>query len=161
MRVIQAAVNAVACNIGIHSAAATSERNWSRELLQEKKKALRSLTNEDGKVRGERREEKLENIAARRNDASKKKPVVIDGGLMGRSLKSAKSAKKFVHCIDGVTVEDSGVTCAEACGEECCVGDKSCEGFTGLVAKDGSCDGPSACENAKIGKVSGGSCAGT
>ncbi|EJK51379.1 hypothetical protein THAOC_29449, partial [Thalassiosira oceanica] len=162
MRVNQAAVNALACAFGTHSAAASSERNWSRELQL----SMPLSTNEDERGRGEkgrgergrgeRRKKKLEKIAARRNDASKKSGATIDDGLMGRSAK----AKRLVDCIDGNTVKDPGVTCEEACGGECCVGDDSCKGFTGSVAKDGSCDGEEACRNAKIGEVSGGSCDG-
>mmetsp|Transcript_28235 Transcript_28235/g.67268 ORF Transcript_28235/g.67268 Transcript_28235/m.67268 type:complete len:333 (+) Transcript_28235:126-1124(+) len=151
MRVNQAAVNALACAFGTHSAAASSERNWSRELQL----SMPLSTNEDERGRGERKK-KLEKIAARRNDASKKSGATIDDGLMGRSAK----AKSLVDCIDGNTVKVPGVTCEEACGGECCVGDDSCKGFTGSVAKDGSCDGEEACRNAKIGEVSGGSCDG-
>ncbi|EJK63504.1 hypothetical protein THAOC_15827 [Thalassiosira oceanica] len=131
MRVNQAAVNALACAFGTHSAAAS-------------------------RAEERRAEKKLEKIAARRNDASKKSGATIDDGLMGRSAK----AKSLVDCIDGNTVKVPGVTCEEACGGECCVGDDSCKGFTGSVAKDGSCDGEEACRNAKIGEVSGGSCDG-
>ena len=178
MRVNQAAVNALACTIAIESAtaaAASSERNWSRELQL----SLPLSTNEDERGRGEkgrgekgrgergrgeRRKKKLEKIAAAlRSETSKKSGATIDDGLMGRSAilaKSSKSSKKFVDCMDGNTVEDPGVTCAEACDGDCCEGDRSCEGFTGLVAKDGSCNERRACRNAKIGVVSGGSCQG-
>ena len=138
------------------TAAATREGNWSRELLPKKEKASRLLADEDEKGQVERREKKLEEIAALRSETSKENGAAIDDGLMGRAAK----AKKLVDCIDGNTVEDPGVTCAEACDGDCCEGDRSCEGFTGLVAKDGSCNERRACRNAKIGVVSGGSCVG-
>ena len=169
MRVNQAAVNAVACTIAIESssAAASSERNWSRELqlsmplsTNEEEKG-RGEKGRGEKGRGERRKKKLEKIAAAlRSETSMKSGATIDDGLMGRAAKSAKSSKKFVECIAGFTVEDPGVTCADACGGDCCVGPDSCDGFTGSVAKDGSCNDFEACFDATIGVVSGGSCDG-
>ena len=132
MQLKQAASNVLVCisSLRIHLIlAATSRGNWSKkELFLQKKReehlALRSSTREDEKGRGERSEEKLEEIAEMSNEASKKNGAAIDDGLMGRSLKlakSAKSAKKFVDCRNGNTVEDQGVTCEEACAGECCV----------------------------------------
>ena len=140
------------------------EQNWWRELQL----SMPLWMNEYERGRRERSEErdkeKLKKIAALRSETSKKKPIVIDDGLMGRSAKSAKSsksAKKIVDCIDGfTTVEGERVTCEEACDGDCCVGDYSCDGFTGSVAKDGSCKGPSACLRAEIDVVSGQSCYG-
>ena len=168
MQLKQAASNVLVCSssLRIHLIlAATSRGNWSKkELFLQKKReehlALRSSTREDEKGRVERMEEELEEIAKLSNDASKKKVVVVDDGIMGRSLKLAKSAKKFVDCRNGNTVEDQGVTCEEACAGECCEGVDSCSGFTGSVAKDGSCDGDFACRDATIDEVSGGSCVG-
>ena len=165
MRVTQTALNALACTLGIHSAAAAAmrEQNWWRELQL----SMPLWMNEYERGRRERSEErdkeKLKKIAALRSETSKKKPIVIDDGLMGRSAKSgksSKSSKKFVDCMDGFTVEDPGVTCQEACDGECCEGDRSCDGFTGRMAKDGSCNHYEACRDATIGVVSGGSCDG-
>ena len=120
-------------------------------------KGIGVSTREDEKGRVERREEKQEEeIAELRSDASKESGAAIDDGLMGRAAK----AKKLVDCMEGFTVEDPGVTCEVACDGDCCVGEDSCKGFTGSVAKDGSCNERRACYKAEIGVVSGGSCDG-
>ena len=57
-----------------------------------------------------------------------------------------------VTCAGG-TVDGGTDTCAAACGGECCVGTAACEGFTGVVCKDGSCAGSQACKLSAIGLV--------
>ena len=139
------------------TAAATREGNWSRELLPKKEKASRLLADEDEKGRGERREKKLEEIAALRSETSKENGAAIDRGVISRSLNV-----EFVVCSAGNAVGYSGFkfTCQEACAGKCCVGGRSCDGFTGGVAKDGSCNDFKACYKAEISVVSGGSCDG-
>jgi len=90
--------------------------------------------------------------------------------------------KEFpVDCVDGYE-RNTGLTCDEACLGQCCAADNNaneldsemnndpfdfrrepegaCLGFTGLVHRDGSCNGPSACNDATIGEVQGPSCTG-
>ena len=58
-----------------------------------------------------------------------------------------------IKCVNGY-VDGSKITCAEACGNECCKGWHACEDFTGTVCKDGvSCVGKRACEYATVGEV--------
>ena len=84
-----------------------------------------------------------------------------------------------VDCVDGYE-RGTDVTCEEACDGQCCVysstdepdpemndypfdfrdRDSACLGFTGLVHRDGSCNGRSACESATISEVKGPSCTG-
>ena len=49
-------------------------------------------------------------------------------------------AVDFVDCVGGMS---SGQTCYAACndGVDCCGPSNACKGFTGKVAKDGSCMG--------------------
>ena len=70
----------------------------------------------------------------------------------------------YVLCYNGDEVDSSGYatgkTCKDACGTECCVGEytdpntgetyNACDGFSGQVCKDGSCNGELACYNAFI-----------
>ncbi len=65
-----------------------------------------------------------------------------------------------VMCINGIE-KDTGKTCEEACGGECCVGNFACKYFTGRVCRDGSCSGFAACWRANITIVENGSCNGT
>ena len=134
-------------------AATTSEENWSEDFQQ---LSMRLSTNQDGEGQVKKGEEKPKKIDALRNETSKKNAAAIDEGAIGRSAKSAKKDAKFVDCIGGNA--SGGETCAEACGEKCCLGVDSCSGFTGLVAKDGSCNGHRACFDSEIGVVSGRSC---
>ena len=56
----------------------------------------------------------------------------------------------FVDCTGGYLVGDTSVSCATACGGNCCVDTQACFMFTGKVCKDGSCGGSFACAYAKI-----------
>jgi len=57
----------------------------------------------------------------------------------------------FVNCIDGNDSVSGNNTCAEACGEACCVGPNACDYFTGDVCMDDvSCFGYKSCYYAKI-----------
>ena len=41
------------------------------------------------------------------------------------------------------------------CGSGCCIGEEACEGFTGSVCKDGSCNGTSSCASANVEYIGG------
>lgn len=56
----------------------------------------------------------------------------------------------YVDCEDGHVRGDAGTTCTTACDGQCCVGIVACNGFTGIVCKDGSCSSGFACNNAVI-----------
>ena len=78
--------------------------------------------------------------------------------------------KKFLVDCDDDYERSSGMTCKEACDGQCCTAgstdeldprDDACRGFTGLVHRDGICNGErSACESATISEVKGLSCTG-
>ncbi|KAL3765264.1 hypothetical protein ACHAW5_000265 [Stephanodiscus triporus] len=86
-------------------------------------------------------------------------------------IRALEAPPNFVQCENGLVIDNGGVivvmsmpgptlTCAEECGGDCCVGDGACDGFTGKVYRDGSCDGIHACFGAIIPTVSGGGCNG-
>lgn len=85
-------------------------------------------------------------------------------------IRALEAPPNFVQCEDGYVIDNGGVemmsmpgptlTCAEECGGDCCVGEDACDGFTGKVYRDGSCDGIQACYDATIPTVSGGGCNG-
>ena len=59
----------------------------------------------------------------------------------------------YVDCVNGfvrTATSSTTISCEAACQGSCCVGPKSCDGFTGKVCRDGSCQGILACTNAKI-----------
>ncbi len=66
------------------------------------------------------------------------------------NAKKTKCTKGFVNCVNGF-VKGSGnaITCKDACGGSCCVGNSAfpnaCENFTGQICKDQSCSGKKAC----------------
>ena len=82
-------------------------------------------------------------------------PPLLRGPLKGKDSANLANVNvgevvdlEIVHCINGKT--SSGKTCYEACnnGADCCGQhpnpspyDNACAGFTGKVAKDGSCMG--------------------
>lgn len=60
----------------------------------------------------------------------------------------------FVDCVDGMDKEDTTKTCAEVCDGQCCIDEKACDNFTGLVCRDSnSCKGSKSCYYAEIKKV--------
>ncbi|MDB4430475.1 hypothetical protein N9140_00795, partial [bacterium] len=62
--------------------------------------------------------------------------------------------ERQVVCVNGMTnVNGTTVTCAEACGGECCRGDKACDFFYGTVCKDGV-----SCSDDIVGSFRGSSC---
>jgi hypothetical protein len=81
-------------------------------------------------------------------------------------IKNAACLKVPIDCVNGFE-RGTGLTCDRACDGDCCAGgtsvfgyDSPCRGFTGLVHRDGSCTGKSACQNANIDEVKGPSCTG-
>lgn len=56
----------------------------------------------------------------------------------------------YVDCSVGFLAGNNTVSCATACGGNCCVGSNACFKFVGKVCRDGSCSGSNACANAKI-----------
>ena len=79
-----------------------------------------------------------------------------NGGVRVLSFQQQHSCTLgYVDCVNGfvrnaTTSSTTVITCEAACQGSCCVGPKSCEGFTGKVCRDGSCQGILACTNAKI-----------
>lgn len=70
----------------------------------------------------------------------------------GRHL--AGECTDFIECENGNTKDDPEISCEEACGEDCCVGENACESFTGNVCKDAkSCIGIKACYNANVEEI--------
>lgn len=68
------------------------------------------------------------------------------------STPSTCAQANIVHCENGL-LAGSSTSCYDACGGnggDCCQGLNACDGFTGHVCKDGSCNGDSACEDASI-----------
>ena len=81
-------------------------------------------------------------------------------------IKNAACSKVPIDCVNGFE-RGTGLKCDKACDGECCAGgtsvfgyDSPCGGFTGLVHRDGSCTGKSACQYANIDEVKGPSCTG-
>ena len=78
------------------------------------------------------------------------------------------SKVEAIDCVHGYERGGTGLTCEEACDGDCCVGGtnefgqkkRACGGFTGVVHRDGSCNGRTACKSATIGEVKGPSCTG-
>ena len=77
---------------------------------------------------------------------------------------NAACLKVPVDCVDGME-RGTGLTCDQACNGECCVygtdvlgNTRPCRGFTGLIHKDGSCNGERACWGASIDEVKGPCC---
>ena len=97
------------------------------------------------------------------NEHNKDELVVGDVGLLDqRRLQTQEplpwidGCNEAVQCINGYTADDPTISCAAACGGQCCVGNNACRGFIGLVCKDGySCMGSNACESANIVSVRG------
>ena len=65
-----------------------------------------------------------------------------------------------IDCVGGYERGGTGLKCEKACDGDCCVPGSACLGFTGVVHRDGSCNGPMACQSATIGEVKGPSCTG-
>jgi hypothetical protein len=63
-----------------------------------------------------------------------------------------------VDCVNGFE-RVTGFACTFACYGQCCTGFDACWNFTGLLHKDGSCNGHQACKDATIDEVKG-SCTG-
>ena len=59
----------------------------------------------------------------------------------------------IVDCVYGMVRGSATITCAAACGPNCCAGVHACTSFTGKVCKDGSCNGKFACTYAYIPSV--------
>lgn len=57
----------------------------------------------------------------------------------------------YVDCVNGETTTADGttITCAAACGSDCCVGDNSCFAANAKICMDGSCSGTQACYGAR------------
>lgn len=96
-------------------------------------------------------------------------------GLDAHQLKQAQAmCVNMVYCKDGMAHADdtfaapTGGTCTDACGGNCCIGNRACDGgqFTVCAdADDGSCDGTQACyrvgyNDGTAGLIAGGSCKG-
>jgi hypothetical protein len=68
------------------------------------------------------------------------------------SAPSTCAAANIVECRNG-KLAGSATSCFDACGGNggyCCQGANACDGFTGNVCKDGSCNGNDACHDADI-----------
>jgi len=73
---------------------------------------------------------------------------VLHGGLKdlhGRRVQASECPER-IDCVGGFTGDGDIISCADACGKDCCTGDLACDGFTGSVCKDGaSCIGDKSC----------------
>lgn len=59
-------------------------------------------------------------------------------------------------CGEGWVRYENGIPQGgDSCSGECCVGDRACDGFTGHVCKDGSCDGEGSCSDATVDYIGG------
>lgn len=62
-------------------------------------------------------------------------------------------------CAEGWVRYENGIpqdgNSCNSIARECCIGDGACEGFTGHVCKDGSCDGEQSCYEAKVDYIGG------
>ena len=81
----------------------------------------------------------------------------VDVGALSNE-KKRKCDKGFVNCVNGfVKGSRNTITCKDACGGSCCVGNSkfpdACEKFTGQICKDQSCSGEKACTYASIKSV--------
>ena len=70
--------------------------------------------------------------------------------------------KDCVYCVGGYAYEDgvsTGKTCQDACDGDCCVGEDidevgPCDGFSGVLERNGACSGGLSCWDANIVHVS-------
>jgi len=89
-------------------------------------------------------------------------PSVTPSLMPSNQPSESQCPQGFVTYVDGVVAEGEG------CGDNCCIGGsffgntfEACEGFTGRVCRDGSCNGINSCRDAEVDTVSGSSCSGT
>ncbi|EJK63307.1 hypothetical protein THAOC_16040, partial [Thalassiosira oceanica] len=155
MLVHPSAVNSLVLvgSLGLGSAAAPKGSIRERRLLTQKKDLLSpsggappfNEKNRRGDGRPGRRKERRAKIAELKSESSTEEIPAVDTGVIGHEAVAAPVASKldvgFVDCVDGFVSDDEGVTCEDACGGNCCDGNRACDFFTGRVAKDGSCDG--------------------
>ena len=69
----------------------------------------------------------------------------VDVGVLAqaqrRALQTTCNGTSVVCAAGLVSGTTTNETCAAACGGACCVGDQACDGFTGTVCADDSCNG--------------------
>jgi hypothetical protein len=89
-------------------------------------------------------------------------PAATAADAISSEITTASTCNAFVNCVDGKDSSDgTGTTkCFDTCDGDCCTYDDgaggyfdACEGFTGKVCTDGSCNGDSACLDANIPSV--------
>ncbi len=93
-------------------------------------------------------------VVAPPRESNAKDEVVADADILtSRVLQAVEPGctAGYVNCLYGkVRIRSYTRPCAYACEGKCCVGYDACDGFTGKVCKDGSCNGKAACSKADI-----------
>jgi hypothetical protein len=120
-----------------------------------------------------------DNVVAPPREGNAKDDVVIDAGVLTSRVLQAVAptcTAGYVDCVNGFVsgtttpcaaadcvsgfIRNTTTPCAAACNGNCCVGTSACDGLTGKVCKDGSCNATGACLRANLSFVVN-SCKGT